>query len=122
MTTRIHVSDCACPFCVLESQDIQLCDVKVFLGQKGLEVFFPKTHSQYATPENGLAISRIMSVMLTDKNKTNRITAWKRGHAETLTFGSPKGSTMSLECLIDKRAWKICFHVKKTAAADEDPS
>ena len=116
--THIHTAACECPFCVLEHQNLQLCDMKIILAKTGMEVFFPKTHAQHATHENGRALSQIFDALLTNPDKRRRVTVMKRGEAEV--FHS-KTSSLAIECLVDKRAWKVCFHTKQ-APLDEDPN
>lgn len=117
MTTFIHNKVCECPFCVLEKPEMQLCGVLLTIDTVGMHFAYPKKHAEFAVPKTGRALAQIIDALRTgEKGSKARLTARKRGSSETFRF---KNSTLSLECLRDNKAWKICWHTK--VFEDEDP-
>ena len=116
--TYTHDTVCACAFCVLEKQDLQLCNIMAVVGKAGLDIFFADAHIAHDTPENNKALKQIMTMMMrAEKSILNM------KHGDAMTIAVPTGSSLSIErapLKTIKYAWKICFHTKKTA--DEDPS
>lgn len=116
--TFTHDSVCACPFCVLEKPRLQLCGVLLRIEGVGVEFGYPKKHAEHAIPEISKALAQLFTALREGGNgQKSRLTATKRGQSETFDF---KSSTLSLECVVDKKAWKLCFHTK--VFEDEDPN
>jgi hypothetical protein len=94
--------------------DVQVCNVKMTKTKNGSSIIFPPELAGgcYAREEVGKAL-----VLLTNEIIQFR-KIYKRGKIDSFCSADWKGT---VECLMDKKVWKICFHNLRTAV-DEDPS
>ena len=96
--------------CVLLNNDVQTCDfVVTHVGNK----FMAKANGHWAW---GQEVAQALVDVGRAFAKCENVN--KRGKQASCT-GKGNTFTLSAECLIDKKAWKFCFH---TTHKDEDPS
>jgi len=105
-----HTTSCQCAYCDLIRNDVQVCDVLVTKTSKNdYSVRFP-TECRYKNDEVALAMS-VIAHMMKEKHKLN-----KRG--QSMAQQQEGNFYLNVECVVDRKVWKVCFHVEKS----EDPS
>ena len=106
-------SACACYICDLMKWDVQVCDVKITKRKTGTSLSFPPelVGGRYEREEVAQALAALAHKIIEFRKIE------KRGKKDSFRSADWEGS---VECLMDKKVWKICFHNLRTAV-DEDP-